>query len=234
VALALGLAGCSTPGPLHVYSLPAVGAPRIFDRGDDGTAEVPSFVGSDEKVTGFAYDPFTDHFFLRLEPGSRIRVVDRPARKIKREFVIEDALPKSGGDLAVRPRDGHLFLLDPDAVMETTRLGKLVRTFTLTGAHGIPSAIAFDMVRDRLLVLGADGRHVTVHDLTGARMSEVQLQQTAGASLAFDAEKREIYAPLRERPKEVGVFDESGRLLRSLPATGPLIDVGQRSLIRVF
>jgi uncharacterized protein YjiK len=234
IAATLLFSGCATPGPLHVYSLGAVGATEISDRGESGTTATPSFVGSDEKVTGFAYDPFTDHFFLRLEPGYRIRVVDRPARAIKREFSIEDALPKSGGDLAVRPRDGHLFLLDPDAVMETTRLGKLVRTFTLTGVQGTPGAIAFDMLRERLLVLGADGRNLTVHDLNGARIGAARLATAAGPSLAFDAQKRELYAFLQSRPGEVGVFDEAGRLLRTIPAAGPLVDVGQRSLIRVF
>jgi hypothetical protein len=230
----LSVAGCATRGPLHVYSLAPVGADHVADYGDGRTTQSPSFLGSDEKVTGFAYDPFTDHFFLRLEPGNRIRVVDRPARAIKREFTIEEALPKSGGDLALRPRDGHLFLLDPDAIMETTRLGKFVRTFSLTGVQGVPSAIAFDMVHDRLLALGADGRQVTLHDLNGARVSEIVLEQLAGRSLAFDAETREIYAPLQARPNEIGVFSEAGRLLRTIPARGPLVDVGQRSLIRVF
>ena len=230
----LSVAGCATRGPLHVYSLAPVGSDHVSDYGEGRTTEAPSFLGSDEKVTGFAYDPFTDHFFLRLEPGNRIRVVDRPARAIKREFTIEEALPKSGGDLALRPRDGHLFLLDPDAVMETTRLGKFVRTFSLAGTQGVPIAIAFDMVQDRVLALGADGRHVTIHDLSGARVGEIVLEQTAGRSLAFDADAREIYAPLPGRPNEIGVFSEAGRLLRTIPAQGPLVDVGQRSLIRVF
>lgn len=234
-ALALGGAGCATRGPLHVYSLPAAGAAQIGDRGEDGAlAEAPSFVERDEKVTGFAYDPFTDHFFLRLEPGNRIRVVDRPARKIKREFALDEALAKAGGDLALRPRDGHLFLLAGDTVIETTRLGKLVRTFTLTGADGAPRAIAYDMVHDRLFALGADGRRVTVHEASGARVSEFTLDQAAEASLGFDAEKREFYAPLRGRPAEIGVFSETGHLERTLPAAGPLVDVGQRSLVRVF
>ena len=233
-ALALAFAGCATPGPLHVYSLPAVGAEHIADRGDHGAWQVPSFVGSDEKVTGFAYDPFTDHFFLRLEPGYRIRVVDRPARAIKREFTIEDALPKGGGDLAVRPRDGHLFLLEPDGVLETTRLGKLVRMFSLAGIAGRPAGLAYDATHDRLLVLAADGARVTRHDMSGARAGELTLEEPAGPSLGFDADRRELFAPLRARPGEVGVFDENGRLLRTAPAAGALVDVGQRSLVRVF
>lgn len=241
--LASVLAGCATPGPMHTYTLGTTGERAILDVGNDRTAESPSFLGSDEKVTGFAYDPFTDHFFLRLEPGNRIRVVDRPARAIKREFTIEDALPRGRGDLAVRPRDGHLFLLETDGVLEITRLGKLVRTFSLQsreksgsagGSSGAATGLAYDTLRDRLLVLAADGRTVTVHDLKGARTASLTLAQAAAGSLAYDAERRELYASLRERADAIGVFDEEGRLLRTVAAAGALVDVGQRSFVRVF
>src|SRR5262245_17355060 len=71
-SLALGvllvLAGCSTPGPLHVYTL-GTGASDVFsvaassietvhDTGPEGTADVPSFITAKENLAGFAYDPF--------------------------------------------------------------------------------------------------------------------------------------------------------------------------------
>src|SRR5471032_2047214 len=123
-ALALGGGGCATPGPLHVYSLASPTAPDIADRGPEPALDVPSFLAAGETVTGFAYDPFTDHFFLRLAPGNRIRVVDRPARAVKREFVVSGLPATGGGDLAVRPRDGHIFLVHPTEpmVIELTRL----------------------------------------------------------------------------------------------------------------
>lgn len=235
--LACAGSGCATRGPLHIYALSAGGERPVRDTGDGGTTEVPSFLQADEQVSGFAYDPFTDHFFLRLAPGDRIRVVDRPARAIKREFTITGA-PRGEGDLAVRPRDGHLFLLgaQPGEILESTRFGKLVGPFTLAGAPGPIVGLALDSAQDQLLALGADGQRVTVHDLRGGFVRELHLARPAGPALAFDAERREFHAPLRERPAEIGVFDESGRLQRTVPAPAPsgLIDVGPRSFVRVF
>ena len=228
------MSGCATSGPLHLYSLAAADERPIVDHAPGGKLEVPSFLEATDEITGFAYDPFTDHFFLRLAPGNLIRVVDRPARAIKREFTIDDAPPKSSGDLAVRPRDGHLFLLVPDGVMETTRLGKFVRTFPLESGGTQPIGIAFDMLRDRLLVLRADGQTLAQHDDQGKQLSVVRLAQPVERGLGFHAEERHVYAPLRERAGEIGVFDETGNLVRALRAEGPFIDVGIRSFVRVF
>jgi hypothetical protein len=234
---ALSGTGCATRGPLHLYTLTPAGARPVLDSGDGRTAEAPSFLEAGERVSGFAYDPFTDHFFLRLEPGHHIRVVDRPARAIKREFEIEGA-PPGDGDLAVRPRDGHLFLLGapPGLILETTRLGKRVGEFTLADIAGRPTGLAFDAAQDRLLALGAEGQHVTVHDLQGRLVRALRLGQPVGPSLAFDSDRREFYAPLRDRPGEIGVFDETGRFVRTSPApdAASLVDVGQRSFVRVF
>lgn len=232
-----GGTGCATAGPMHVYTLATAGEERsVQDTGDGRTTAVPSFLEPEDVVNGFAYDPFTDHFFLRLAPGDQIRVVDRPARAIKREFKLEGVANAEGGDLAVRPRDGHLFLLQsaPGTILETSRLGKFVRSFVLSGVTTAPIALALDTARDRLLVLHADGRRVTSHDLKGARIDEITLAQAAGTSLAFDPEKRELYAPLPGRDGQIGIFEESGKLLRTSPATGALVDVGVRSLVRVF
>ncbi|MSU66734.1 MAG: hypothetical protein EXS38_11680 [Opitutus sp.] len=79
--LALGAGGCATPGPLHVYLLATDRSEQVQDRGDGRAADVPSFLAENERLTGFAYDPYTDHFFLRLAPeiGSRSSI-DRPRR----------------------------------------------------------------------------------------------------------------------------------------------------------
>jgi hypothetical protein len=236
----LGLAGlllgsgCATPGPLHLYALETTGPERLVRDIGDRSADVSSFLKPEDEVTGFAYDPFTDHFFLRLAPGNSIRVVDRPARAIKREFEID--APTGRGDLAVRPRDGHLFFLSgTDAtVLETSRLGKRVRTVALTGVTGIPRGIAIDAVHDQLLVLAADGRQITRHNLAGGRVGELRLEQPVGDSLAFDAERLEFYAPLQGRPGTVGIFDAGGALRRTEAAGGAFVDVGVRSFVRVF
>ncbi len=236
---ALLAGGCATPGPLHVYSLEGRGADRVVrDHGNGTTATVPGFLEADDTVTGFAYDPFTDHFFLRLAPGNALRVVDRPARAIKREFTVEGLPAAGGGDLALRPRDGHLFFLAPageaPAIYEVTRYGKLLRRFDLAGHTAAPLGVAFDLARDQLLVLSADGRRVVRHDLQGARVGELTLGAAAGPALAFDSEARVFYAPLRSEPASLGTFDETGRPLRPAPGAGNFVDIGQRSLIRVF
>lgn len=234
------LAGCATPGPLHVYSVSGDNAARdVIDigvRGTGGTTTVPSFLEADDTLTGFAYDPFTDHFFLRLTPGNRIRVVDRPARAIKREFTI-NSLP-AGGDLAVRPRDGHLFLLHAGepAVTETTRLGKALRTFALSGVRAA-AGLACDTAANQLFVLHADGREISRHTLDGERLAaSIRLDRAVTGSLAVDGEQRELFAPLAAPSSAIGVFDFNGRLLRQIEITtaARFVDVGPRSLVRVF
>lgn len=236
LAAVVGLTGCATPGPLHIYSVAPQAERPITDTGPGQAASTPSYLKREDRVAGFAYDPYTDHFFVRLEPGHHIRVVDRPARKIKREFDIAGAEVKTAGDLTARPRDGHLFLLGTPAgtVVETSRFGKVIRSFQLQDVTGTPSGLACDPVRNHLLVLASDGRRVTRHELDGRRLGELALAETAIASLAYDAEARELFAPLRDRPGEIGVFDEQGRLLRTERAPGRLIDVGPRSFLRVF
>ncbi len=218
-----------------MYSLANDGEERpIVDRGGDATAEAPSFLTAEDKLLGFAYDPFTDHFFLRLAPGNKIRVVDRPARRIKREFEIDRAELATGGDLAIRPRDGHVFFLGAGTIVETTRLGQVVRTLPLRDFGAAPMGIAYDAQTDRLLLLDAAGRRVFDCDFAGIRRREIQLESSGASSLGFDAERRELYAPLRDRPGEIGAFDETGKLVRTHPAAGAFVDVGPRSFVRVF
>lgn len=233
----LGAAGCATPGPLHLYTLEPAGR-NIHDWSGGQTGEAPSYLEPEDTLTGFAYDPFTDHFFLRLAPGNAVRVVDRPARKIKREFTIE-GIPASGpgGDLAIRPTTGHVFLLHPQepVVFETTRLGKLVRTIALADTPAPPAAIACDARENQLLILHADRRRVTSHDpADGRKLSEVALAREVGPSLAFDSERREFYAPLVGAATVIGVFDAGGKFLRELPLAGSFVDAGPRSFVRVF
>jgi hypothetical protein len=235
--LALVLAaGCATPGPLHRYAF-APGQPdRVADLGPAGVGAVPSLLAPGERVAGLAYDPFTDHLFLRLAPGDRIRVVDRPARRLKRE--LELAGVTGGGDLAVRPRNGHLFLLVGPAgeVTEHTRLGRPVRRLTLEGVADAPRGLAFDAVRDELVVLAADGRTVSRHDLSGRRQGALRLSAAAAGPLACDGETGEVHAVLADGSGEVGVFGPDGARRGTWSAGDPsaLIDLGPRSFLRVF
>ena len=242
-AAALTLGGCATPGPLHVYSLsPAPPSAAIRDTAADAPeAEIPSFLAADDELVGFAYDPFTDHFFLRLAPGNVIRVVDRPAHAIKRQFTVA-SLPTPGrGDLAIRPRDGHVFAAHPTqpAVIEFNRFGETVRTFTLAGTRTPATGLAFDAARDRLFALhGGDLASITTHDLTGKRLASRSLDRdVALSSLAYDSDRQEFYALLLRDPA-LGIFSESGHLLRTLPlspsTSAVLLDVGPRAFLRLF
>lgn len=237
---ALALSGCSTPGPLHLYSI-ASGRANVHDaalEGQDVARDTPSYLSTGETLTGFAYDPYTDHFFLRLAPGNVIRVVDRPARKIKREETLDEPANVGVGDLAVSPRDGHLFLVDGTTtrVIEATRFGKLVRQITLQRAATPAVAIAYDMVENHLLVLGTDGRSVTIFNRAGAGQAALTLDRAVRPSLAYDGTKREFYAPLAGVADTVGIFDGSGRCVRqlSIPAGDQFIDVGPHSFLRMF
>lgn len=236
----LALCGCSTPGPVHLYSI-APNASEIHDAGievSDSAHSVPSFLEPDDRLTGFAYDPFTDHFFLRLTPGNHIRVVDRPARKIKHEFVIDGIAPESGGDLAVSPRDGHLYLVDPSgpAIDEATRLGKLIGRIALQGRSAPAAAIAFDPAQNRLIVLSGDGITVERFGLKGEKIDAATLDRRVQPSLAYDADQRELFAPLVDVAGIVGVFDEHGHIARTITidANDRFIDVGPHSFLRVF
>ena len=229
----LGLVGCATPGPLHVYALATGEATSIVDSAGADSVELPSFLAPGETVTGFAFDPFTDHFFLRLAPGNRIRVVDRPARAVKREFTAEKLPATGGGDLAVRPRDGHLFFIVPSeaALVETDRFGKFIRKIVLPDRAG---GVACDIKNDELIVLYAAGRTAARIDRTGKAVTPFPLSHPiASRALGYDSERREFYAPLFEG-KEIGVFSAHGQLQRTIPVSAKFLDVGPRSFLRMF
>jgi len=239
--LALGLliaaAGCATPGPLHVYFVAGSQIESVQDVGPDSRNDVPAFLTKADSLTGMAYDPFTDHLFLRLAPGNQIRVVDRPARTVKREFQV-DALPHAGGaDLAIRPATGHIFLLHPrePSVIVLTRLGKWVRNLQLEGNSTPATGIAFDTEQNRLLVLaGGTPARITSHDLLGRRLNQITLSHPVGSSLGFDSKVREFYAPLAGPSGGIGVFDASGQLRRTVAEAATFVDVGPRSFLRMF
>ncbi|MEY4488447.1 MAG: hypothetical protein RIQ79_955 [Verrucomicrobiota bacterium] len=249
----LALAGCRTPGPLHAY-LHTPAAPGTADNVLDVNPStgapfetVPACTKPGEQVLGIAYDPFTDHFYLRLSPGNRVRVVDRPAAAMKREFTAP-ALPEGGHDLAVRQRDRHLFFTDPTgpALLETSIYGVLRSRIVLAGLDAPAWGVACDERDDLFLILPAETTDlIRRFSRQGAAVGDIKLaRQVRGQSLAFDSEHREFFAALADG-SGLGVFAEDGRLLRTLPATSPrnapasdaaalLIDVGPRSFIRIF
>ena len=241
--VALFAAACSTPGPGHAYLYsPALG-PTIRDvdpmTGDE-TAGVPAYVDYGENVLGMAYDPYTDHFFIRLFPGNQVRVIDRPAAAIKRSFRAP-ALPLGGHDLAIRSRDRHLFFTDPTApaLFETDLNGELEHYHKLETLQDPAWGVAYDPINDELLILPARiSDRVLRFSVTGAMLGTLPLDTPVqGVSLAFDADRREYFASLADA-SAIGVFDARGRLLRRLPRPSAeretFIDVGPRSLLRLF
>lgn len=245
LALGLGLSGCSTPGPAHAYLYTPVGGQSTTIRDVDPRdgaeiAQIPAYVETGEQVIGLAYDPYTDHLFIRIFPGNFIRVVDRPAGKVKRVFLAR-SLPLGGHDLAIRSRDRHLFFTDPTgpALIETDLNGELQNHIRLAGLEKPIWGVAHDMRSDELLVLAAEtSDRVLRYSLSGALMSELPLAQPVqGASLAYDSVERLYYASLADG-SAIGVFDHKGRLLRRMsrpPAEREVfIDIGPRSLLRLF
>ncbi len=203
-------------------------------------AQVPSFVELGEQVIGLAYDPFTDHLFLRIFPGNFIRVIDRPANAVKRVFQAP-CLPLGGHDLAIRSRDRHLFFTDPTgaALIETTLHGEFVRHIPLDGLTEPVRGVAHDARTDELLVLpGRKGDRLLRYSTEGKLVAELRLARPVqGYSLAYDAVARTTFASLADG-SAIAVFDEQGRLLRTLarPAAEreTMFDVGPRSLLRMF
>lgn len=235
------LSGCATTGPNHVYAAATVEPGIVRDLGPEARWDLPSFIAPGEKLTGLAYDPFTDHIFLRLSPGNRIRVIDRPARKVKREFVINELPASGGGDLAVRPRDGHIFFTHPatPVLIETNRLGAFVRQIHLARLEKPPVGVAYDSARNRLLVL-YDSHYPVLgfHDLAGNLLHSVSLDyEGARGALAYDSANGEIYAP-GCLEAVITVFNEEGKVLRQLPTPdgelAEFIDAGPRSFVRIF
>ncbi|MCU0793651.1 MAG: hypothetical protein MUE42_12560 [Opitutaceae bacterium] len=239
-----GLSGCSTPGPAHLYLYsPAAGENSIRDvdpRSGAELAKIPAYNQPGEYLLGIAYDPFTDHLFLRLFPGNHVRVVDRPAAAIKRSFIAPN-LPLGGHDLAIRSRDRHLFFTDPTgpALIETDHRGELVGHLVLTGLQRPVCGVAHDALADELLVLpDITGDRLLRYSLDGALVRETKLElPVQGYSLAYDSTTGETFASLADG-SAIGVFDPQGRLLRRLsrPAANRevFIDTGQRSLLRLF
>ncbi|MBC8039169.1 MAG: hypothetical protein H7Y06_01355 [Opitutaceae bacterium] len=238
--LTMLLCGCSTPGVNHTYVAGPAHSTVIDLLPGSPSAAVETFPTSDHELLGIAYDPFTDHLFLRIYPGNFIRVIDRPAGKIKRSFYVPNLLA-GPGDLAIRSIDRHLFIAHPSlpAVVEITPLGAIVRTLPLHNLQAPPAGVAYDQKKNRLLILqGGDLAHVGTYDLSGKRLAGVALDRNVRlTSLAYDSDAAEFYVPLLDQPA-VGIFNAQGHLIRTLPSptgrTNEFIDVGPRSLIRMF
>ncbi len=243
----LWLSGCATPGPTRGYYLSSSSNDSIVQFNPVDPAAPPqsqdSYLGVLDIPIALAYDPYTDHFFIRLNPGDRFLVVDRPAQKIKRGFSLSTiTLPAGAGDIAIRSSDRHLFIAHPSepAVIETNLNGHFVRTIQLAGMTTNAAGLAYDQATNQLLTLDRDSPDkISIRTLDGQIESAVQLDHpTSGRGLAFDSAAREFFAPLPGPAGGLGVFSYTGSLKRTLPlpADPGLLgfDVGPHSFLRLF
>lgn len=243
IGVVIGGAGCATPGPNHLYAISPSNPETITDYAAPGieTLNVPSYLEANETLLGLAYDSYTDHLFLRLAPGNKFRVVDRPDHSIKYNFTAPDVPTTGGGDIAIRSRDRHLFLSHPTdpALIEITLYGKYVRTIPLEKFNSAVRGVAYDQKRHRFYLLrGGDLAHIVTYDLDGRRLSGTALDRDVQlTTLAYDSDAREFYAQLLQS-SQIGVFNEEGHLLRTIDLgsgnNDAQFDVGPRSFLRLF
>lgn len=239
-ALVIGLSGCATAGPNHVY-VTATGDSVVHDLSATGRTTLPA-LAENEQVLGLAYDFNTDHLFLRLVPAQIIRVIERPSGKVLREMRLPaDLQTDHPADLAIRSSDRHLFAVHPDrrSVVELTLFAEPLRRIELPAIAANIGGLAYDQRDNRLLVLtAASPARVAAIGPAGHVTHWVTLAEAvAPDSLGFDSEGRRYYVPLADG-RALGEFDEAGRLVarHELPGGAPLtgIDAGQRSFVRVF
>lgn len=245
--VALGGAGCATPGPNHLY-VAARGGEPLRDIGPQGApvATVASNTTSAEAILGLAYDFNTDHLFLRLAPGNVIRVVERPSGRKLRDMMLPQVPPGSihvarhpTADLAIRPSDRHLFLALPDgrSIAEITLLGERVSVFELKDVPGPIGGLAYDHKNHRLLALLATApARIGAVSSDGSVTYYVTLSgPVLPISLGYDCAARHYYVPLADG-RTVGVFDENGHLVGKSELAAPItaLDAGPRSFLRVF
>ena len=87
-ALLLSTTGCATRGPLHVYTLSPDAERPVLDFGAGGSAEVPSFLEEEDRVTGFAGEP------APVQQARPDRPLLRHGRRAAQEtFTLDPAFP---------------------------------------------------------------------------------------------------------------------------------------------
>lgn len=222
----------------------APAAAEIVDRRtvDDRQTRLPSHLTPADRAVGLAYDRNTDHLFVRIAPGDRIRVIERPSGRQFALIRLEGGAPAGlAADLAIRADDRHLFFLSESggAIIETRLDGRAVRTDALPGDMSPAAGIAIDQRNNGILLLLRSPRGpVVVLNRERQEVSRFALRaEIAPTALAHDEATGHVYAPLRPG-NAIGEFDRSGTLVREFSTAGsaPMIfvDAGQRAFVRLF
>lgn len=247
--LALGLGGCATPGPTHVYwAAASSSALHDLETASGERRTLDGHVKKGEVIVGLAYDYFTDYLFLRLSPGDVIRIVNRPAGTRVRDLkltpevaVSPDETAVNSLDITVRSRDRHIFAIDPreTAIIEFTLAGEMIRRIKIASPpRGPIGGLGFDQHRDHLVVLFASSPAVLAEvTLDGTIVHQTNLAAAVHpVSLGCDSDAGEYFVPLADGA--IGAFDRDGHLLRThrVPAgvTPAAIGAGPRAFLRLF
>jgi hypothetical protein len=220
------VAGCATRA--YVGLTPGEGIREVdLDSGALATLR-PSH---NSQIVGVAYEERTDHLFLRLLPGTQLMEVDRATAQVLRTFSAQQVTAGCGGifpsvevpsvncGLAQRASDRNLFLDHPtgNPVTEITVDGTFVRHIALKTPGGPIGGLGFDQDSGTLFVLYIASRTVAEVDLNGVELRRITPQgpiQPQG--LERDSRRNEFHIPLANG-NEIGVFSDSGALLRQFP-----------------
>ncbi|MCF3649684.1 hypothetical protein [Synoicihabitans lomoniglobus] len=241
-ALSIALAGCATRGPTHLY-LAGIGTAPVMDRGlEDGLHdELEGFLAPTDVVVGLGYEFNTDYIWLRLAPGNELVTIKRSERKEWYRYQLPAAFAQSGQaslDLAVRAFNRMVYaaMPEPGAVGKVTRYGEVRDSVRPGNTTRVIGGLAWDQVRDRLLVLYADDGSLVAYANEVEPVETIRFTEPVSpTTLAFDSNRQRFYVPLAGGV-ELGEFDAAGQLLARLPWPTELraIDAGQRSNVRIF
>ncbi len=246
----LGLVGCHSAGPTHLYLCSKQAPKSVIDLEAQGErrTQIQGRIDEGQVVVGLAYDFNTDFIALRLEPAGIIRIFKRGENRFKRDITLPSALRLqkadssqvvTNADLALRPEDRHLFAVNPrrPEIAEFTLFGDFVRTISLQGCASPLAGLSYDHRDKRLLglVQGSPGKLMAI-DAQGRCTDLFHVSDEVNPiSLGCDADAKEIYLPLNNG--EVGAYSFEGKLLRRIPTakTPPTaLDAGPRSYVRLF
>lgn len=235
------LSGCAST---HAYFSASTAEPLIDLNARSGdTALVPN-PGGGAVIVGLAYDARRDRLYARVAPGDRVREVRRSDGKVLRDIEARgvpagcgyvktsvDGLerlesgPQCG--LAVRERDGHLFLDDPDPaagkIYEVDLQGAVVREIRLQQSAPLPIGdLGFHQRRETLFVLRVVDRAVDEVDMNGAILRHFTLEAVANPSgLAVDSVHDELVGASPDGA-DAWFYDLDGRRLRTRPLHRPV------------
>jgi hypothetical protein len=162
---------------------------NLFQLRTDGTAtNTFSLSGVTNEPAGLAFDPVTGYLFISDDDKLKVFWVDPANPTVKRgEFLTNPLGVVDPEDIAVDPRNGHLFVANGTgnstaggplgrAIVETNSTGTQVfSTITLPSVISDPEALAYDAREDVFYVGGGFSANIWKVDRSGAILSTIDL-----------------------------------------------------------